>query len=103
MTFILVCLAWILFRANSISDAVIIITGIFTNLEPPKPEYANFIAIALAMAILLTKECSEEFRRKIRIAESVSWVLRHLYLIMMIAYIILFGVLGGDQFIYFQF
>ena len=103
VTFILVCLAWILFRANSISDAVIIITGIFTNLEPPKPEYANFIAIALAMAILLTKECSEEFRRKIRIAESVSWVLRHLYLIMMIAYIILFGVLGGDQFIYFQF
>jgi len=103
VTFILVCLAWILFRANSISDAVTIITGIFTNLEPPKPEYANFIAIALAMAILLTKECSEEFRRKIRIAESVSWVLRHLYLIMMIAYIILFGVLGGDQFIYFQF
>ena len=103
VTFILVCLAWILFRANNISDAIAIITGIFTNPEPPKPEYANFIAIALALAILLAKECSEEFRWKIRIAESESWLVRHLYLVMMIAYIILFGVLGGDQFIYFQF
>lgn len=103
VTFFLVCFAWILFRANNISDAITVMTGIFTHLEPPKPEYANFIAIVLALAILLTKECSEEFGWKIRIAESESWFLRHAYLIMMIAYIILFGVLGGDQFIYFQF
>ena len=103
MTFILVCIAWILFRANNISDAVTVITGIFTNPGSPKPETANFIAIALALAILLAKECSEEFSWKIRIAESESWLLRHLYIIMMIAYIILFGILGGDQFIYFQF
>lgn len=102
-TFVLVCFAWILFRANTLSDAVSVVTGIFTNLGTPKPEYANFIAIGLAMTVLLTKEFADEFNWKIRVADSKSWLVRHIYLIIMIAYIILFGVLGGDQFIYFQF
>ncbi len=102
-TFVLVCLAWILFRANNLSDAVTVITGIFTNPGSPYPEYANFIAIGLAMTVLLTKEFADEFQWKIRVAESKSWLVSHVYLILMIAYIILFGVLGGDQFIYFQF
>ncbi len=102
-TFVLVCLAWILFRANSLSDAVTVATGIFTKPGMPKPEYANFIAIALAMTILLAKELSDEYQWGIRVAESRHWLVRHIYLVMMIAYIILFGVLGGDQFIYFQF
>lgn len=102
-TFVLVCFAWILFRANNLSDAVSVVTGIFTNIGTPKPEYANFIAIGLAMTVLLTKEFADEFNWKIRVADSKSWLVRHIYLIIMIAYIILFGVLGGDQFIYFQF
>lgn len=102
-TFVLVCFAWILFRANNLSDAVSVVTGIFTNLGTPKPEYANFIAIGLAMTVLLTKEFADEFNWKIRVADSKSWLVRLIYLIIMIAYIILFGVLGGDQFIYFQF
>lgn len=102
-TFVLVCFAWILFRANNLSDAVSVVTGIFTNLGTPKPEYANFMAIGLAMTVLLTKEFADEFNWKIRVADSKSWLVRHIYLIIMIAYIILFGVLGGDQFIYFQF
>ena len=102
-TFVLVCFAWILCRANNLSDAVSVVTGIFTNLGTPKPEYANFIAIGLAMTVLLTKEFADEFNWKIRVADSKSWLVRHIYLIIMIAYIILFGVLGGDQFIYFQF
>lgn len=102
-TFVLVCFAWILFRANNLSYAVSVVTGIFTNIGTPKPEYANFIAIGLAMTVLLTKEFADEFNWKIRVADSKSWLVRHIYLIIMIAYIILFGVLGGDQFIYFQF
>ena len=102
-TFVLVCFAWILFRANNLSDAVSVVTGIFTNLGTPKPEYANFMAIGLAMTVLLTKEFADEFNWKIRVADSKSWLVHHIYLIIMIAYIILFGVLGGDQFIYFQF
>lgn len=68
-TFVLVCFAWILFRANNLSDAVSVVTGIFTNLGTPKPEYANFIAIGLAMTVLLTKEFADEFNWKIRVAD----------------------------------
>ena len=103
VTFVLVCLAWILFRANSLHDAVVVVTGIFTNPGVPKPEFANFIAIGLALIVLLSKELSDEFGWRFRIAESDSWIVRHVYLVCMIAYIVLFGVLGGDQFIYFQF
>lgn len=103
ITFVLVCLAWILFRANNLSDAMMVIKGIFTNLGVPKPEYANFIAIGMAMTILLIKEFADEYQWPVRVADSKSWIVRHVYLVMMIAYIILFGVLGGDQFIYFQF
>lgn len=103
ITFVLVCFALILFRANNLSDAMMVIKGIFTNPGVPKPEYANFIAIGMAMTILLIKEFADEYQWPVRVADSKSWIVRHVYLVMMIAYIILFGVLGGDQFIYFQF
>lgn len=103
VTFLIVCFAWILFRAHSIHDAVVVMKGIFVNPGIPKPEIANFIAIGLALIVLLTKELSDEFQWKIRFSESHSWILRHVYFILMLAYIVLFGVFGGDQFIYFQF
>ena len=103
MTFGLVCFAWILFRANTLNDAKTIIGGIFTNMGAPKPEFATFFAIGLSMIVLLAKELSEEYNWEIRVAESRHWLVRHLYLSVMIAFIMLFGVLGGDQFIYFQF
>ena len=103
ITFILVCFAWVLFRANNLSEAVTVIMGIFINPGTPKLEFANFIAIGFALTVLLIKELSDEYEWKIRVAESNSWLVCHIYLVLMIAYIILFGVLGGDQFIYFQF
>lgn len=103
ITFILVCFAWVLFRANNLLEAVTVIMGIFINPGTPKLEFANFIAIGFALTVLLIKELSDEYEWKIRVAESNSWLVCHIYLVLMIAYIILFGVLGGDQFIYFQF
>ena len=103
VTFVLVCFAWILFRANNLSEAVLIITGIFTQFGDPKPETANFIAIGLALTIMFGKELSEEIKWPMRNVVSKSGLVCHIYLVLMIAYIILFGVLGGDQFIYFQF
>ncbi len=49
------------------------------------------------------KEIIDEYDLKIRISESPIWIVRHMYIVGMIAFIILFGVLNGDQFIYFQF
>ena len=69
----------------------------------PYMRVADFLAIALALAIVFMKEIIDEYDLKIRISESPIWIVRHMYIVGMIAFIILFGVLNGDQFIYFQF
>lgn len=103
MTFVLVCFAWILFRANNLQDAATIILGIFTRMGMPAPEYAVFMSIAMALSVLVLKEIKDEFGWNIHISSSRYWLVRHLYLILITAYILLFGVLDGGQFIYFQF
>lgn len=103
LTFCIVCLAWIFFRANTLADALLMLKGIFTNLAMPYMRVADFLAIALALAIVLTKECIDEFGLRIHISDSPVWLVRHLYIVGMIATIVLLGVLNGDQFIYFQF
>ena len=102
-TFILICFAWIFFRANNLSDAMTVISGIFTKWGTPKLEFAHWFAITIAFMILFIKEFADEFRPK---SSNSFWngpVVQHTYMIVMICYILLFGVLGGDQFIYFQF
>ena len=103
VTFISVTVAWILFRSNNLHDAMTVITGILFNFGIPFPEFANFIAIGLAMMVLFTKEFSDEFHGKFYFGESRYWLIRHVYFILMISYIILLGVFGDNQFIYFQF
>ena len=103
ITFMLVCFAWIFFRANNLDDAITVISGIFTNWGTPKLEFAHWFAIAIAFAVLFIKEFIDEFCPKSSDSFLRRPVVQHLYMIVMICYILLFGVLGGDQFIYFQF
>lgn len=103
ITFMLVCFAWIFFRANNLDDAITVISGIFTNWGTPKLEFAHWFAIAIAFAVLFIKEFIDEFCPKSSDSFLLRPVVQHLYMIVMICYILLFGVLGGDQFIYFQF
>lgn len=106
VTFALVCLSWILFRASNLNDAVIVVSGIFCNMGIPIITFAMFTDLCLAtsaIAMLFIKELSDEFCWKWHISESRYWLVRHSYIVSMIAMILLFGVLGGDQFIYFQF
>jgi len=103
ITFCIVCFAWIFFRANTLSEAVQVACGIFTNPGIPYLCLADFGAIAMALFILIFKESKDEFGWNIHISDSSNWLIRHLYIVMAIAYLILFGVLNGDQFIYFQF
>lgn len=103
ITFIVVCLAWIFFRADNINDALSVIHGIFFNFGTPFLRIAVLIAAFLSLAIMFVKEICEEFELNIHVSDSKYWLVRHLYIVFMIAYIILLGVLNGDQFIYFQF
>lgn len=106
VTFALVCLAWVLFRANDMHDAVSILAGIFLRPGLPDITFAMFTEITLALVALLVvgcKECIDEFGLRPRLFVRHATFANHAYIVAIIAYLLLFGVLGGDQFIYFQF
>lgn len=104
LTFCVVCLAWVFFRANNMDDAITIIKGMFYNIGYPFINtIPDMILIAIALLIVFFKESIDEFGWKISISKSPYWLIRHLYIIGIIIYIIMFGVLNGGQFIYFQF
>ena len=102
-TFVLVSLAWVLFRADSLHDAMTVIKGIFTSPGVPHADMKTFMALALVFPILIIKEIANEYQWNIHVSGSRHWIVRHLYIAAMTALIILFGILGSDQFIYFQF
>lgn len=103
LTFVLVAAAWVFFRANTISDAFVIFKEIATDCGVPYMHKSNLLAVAMALTILLAKEIKDERGSKFTLSGSPSWIVRHVYIVAMIAFIFLFGVLNGDQFIYFQF
>lgn len=102
-TFCIVALAWIFFRANHIGDAFTMIRGIFTDMQQPYLQLANWGAAFLALCIVFLKESKDEFGWKISLSPAWSFSAAHLYMIGMVSYLLLLGVLNGDQFIYFQF
>lgn len=104
-TFILVNFAWIFFRANSLSDAWVIISKIFTEINTPLfTRWEVFAGATIALIIFFVKEISEEFLpQKFSFPDnSLTWVRLSAYTLL-ISVIILFGVFDASSFIYFQF
>ena len=114
VTFFLVCFAWIFFRANSISDAIYIISHLFTGWEGlaiPALKATPFfgllkfhlvvgvvsVGILLFIHLLLGDNHFDQWLSQKRI--SLRWAV---YYSMVLA-ILLFGHFGTKEFIYFQF
>lgn len=102
VTFTIVSILWIFFRANDISDAFIIISKIFTNHGNLFVDQMTFICGFMSLAILLLKETLDEYNFTIHNTVIRRWCNYALY-VFLISYILLFGVFDGGQFIYFQF
>ncbi len=103
LTFVFVCMAWIFFRASTIGDAFMVVHGIFTDMSMPIFSMANAMGIFMGVSLVLIKEYMNEYHASIHISSSRNWLVRHIYIVFMISFILTFGVLNGDQFIYFQF
>lgn len=106
VTFVFVCFAWILFRANSLSDFLIIVNGLFTNMGTPYVQdvgWGVLIASFAAVLIVVVREYAMECNLMIASVIRNSLFLQCVYISSLIAAISLLGVFGGNQFIYFQF
>ena len=103
-TFVLISLAWVMFRANNLADAMEIYEGLFARQTLPSITFSMFTEITLALTMVLLvvwRETMAEFG--LRSCHRHPVIESHVQIVAIIASILLFGVLDGDQFIYFQF
>ncbi len=115
-TFVLVCIAWVFFRASSLNDAVHIISGMFNgalNISTLKPLIAGIKAAGIGntevLVIILAVLIMEAVQLLQRKKSLTAWISRRpaglrigMYYFM-IMYILLFGAYSAQEFIYFQF
>lgn len=103
ITFTIVNFAWIFFRINDIGDVMQIFKKIFT--EPGKPflDTNTLLMGFVAIAIVFIYDLVNEKHLNMHLLSSRRMAVRYLTAIMLIVYILAFGVLNGGSFIYFQF
>jgi D-alanyl-lipoteichoic acid acyltransferase DltB (MBOAT superfamily) len=115
VTFFLVCFAWIFFWANSISDAIYIISHLFTGWEGIfnldvfrsipvwKSLKFEFMIGVTSIGVLTLVHLLERRSSVIQIlSQKPIWIRWAVYYFLLLA-ILLFGNFGAKQFIYFQF
>jgi alginate O-acetyltransferase complex protein AlgI len=105
-TFPIVCLSWVLFRANSVGDAVHIYREIFTHWSAGSffsGTLANFLYAVFGVGALLAVETFTESGRYATLFVPRLRPLRWAAYIGIATLIVLVGVIDGGQFIYFQF
>lgn len=105
IVYIFTCFAWIFFRANTLSDALLIIKTIFTN--PGTRFHIGDLGIFLyslfAILVLMIHDYAQEYMPEISLLKHRQFLVRITTIVLLLMYIISLGVFDGSQFIYFQF
>lgn len=102
LTFLLICISWIFFRASSVEEAFRIIHKIAkfeTSVNSGEHFYYGFLAIGFLLFFELIKEYKPGLYKLL----PNTFATRCAYYIFLAVLILQFGVLNGGQFIYFQF
>jgi D-alanyl-lipoteichoic acid acyltransferase DltB (MBOAT superfamily) len=109
ITFGLVLIAWVFFRANSLPDAIYILTHMFSGIELRGGYGLNLggvyeVGLILAsLIILFVVDFMQEKGYSLRNLNTKPLVFRWVVYYALVFSILLFGKLGSTEFIYFQF
>lgn len=103
LTFAVVTIVFVFFRADTIGDAVMLLGKIFTDSGRPFIDSATLIPACISFVIMMAKDISDEYHLGVNLLESKSSAIRYLTYVSLIIYILLIGNLSGGAFIYFQF
>jgi len=105
ITFFLICLAWVFFRANSTSDAFLIVKKIFSFNGPFFAEWSSVMVYSIfAILFLLLVEAKREYYKgSFSFMNHPNTIIRYSTCTFLCISILMFGVFDGGQFIYFQF
>ena len=106
ITFNLVCLGWIVFRANNIGDAYYIITHLFRNMRVNVPANISLSAFVLDFILVVLLIAVHIIQRKVRIGDYMARqpvYFRWSSYIVLVSAILFLGRFEGTSFIYFRF
>ena len=105
VTFFFISFAWIFFRANSISEAFIIIKSIVTSHGPlfKGDGIPSLVLPVLMIGILLFKEIKDEYHLRIALMHNSNPWISVLSSSVIVTIILLCAEFNSGQFIYFQF
>jgi D-alanyl-lipoteichoic acid acyltransferase DltB (MBOAT superfamily) len=101
VTFHLVALGWLLFRAESVAQAAGMLTAIGSRPAIPAPAY--LIPVAVVVLPLLLVQLAQYAARDLDVILKTRWYVRSAFYTVCFYAFVLGGELGGSQFIYFQF
>lgn len=107
-TFLLICLAWIVFRSQSLSDAVYVVTHLMSGWDFRAIGTPHFLLrqMPVAIAAILALEIGQVWQSKVKTRAILgSWPLplRWASYAAFVMAVLVLGVYRGTEFIYFQF
>lgn len=104
LTFAIVNLCWIFFRAETFADATLIIGKIFTSTGSIFVDAGTLGFSCLFIALVFAMDYADEYHAgKIRLITNNNIVLRWATYLILVALVLSCGVFDGGSFIYFQF
>lgn len=101
VTFHLICLGWLIFRADSLEQAAGMLAAIFQR--PAWPPGAYLVPAALVILPLMVVQLFQYLADDLDLIGRTPWYVRSLFYTACFYAIVLGGQFGGEQFIYFQF
>jgi alginate O-acetyltransferase complex protein AlgI len=101
VTFHLVCLGWLIFRADSMDQAAGMLAAIVQR--PTIPAAAYLVPVAVTILPLLLVQLFQYCADDLDVIGRTPWYVRSVFYTACFYAIVLAGQFGGQQFIYFQF
>ncbi|MBX6312136.1 MAG: hypothetical protein IRY99_04340 [Isosphaeraceae bacterium] len=101
VTFHLICLGWLIFRATSVEQAVGMLSAIATRFA--LPGLATLLPIAACILPLLVVQLAQYVSKDLDVIFRTPWYVRSVFYTACFYAFVLGGEFGGSQFIYFQF
>lgn len=103
VTFSLVSFAWIFFSAENFSVASMIIGKMFTSFGLPFIDADTLSMALIALIVVFVRDFTDEYSIRLNLLDSPNITVRYATVVVLICFILSFGVLNGGSFIYFQF
>ncbi len=101
VTFHLVCLGWLLFRAQSLDQVVGMLDAIWSR--PAIPPATVLVPVLVCVIPLLMYQLAQYLSKDLDVVFRTPWYVRSLHYTTLFYAFVLGGEFGGGQFIYFQF